>query len=213
MDIPKVAMTEETIDCRQPRYPRNVSEDRRFCDPALRQVCLCQRSAERPRPAHASWTDTVRMLCAVPPSRRRRRPVRSERSIDTHTKGTRANLSHIADITRRARLCPARNLNPFSDVRTKSRGHFSDLCHVRLASRLRMRRSRRTHVVSARRRSSGDGCPRCEHARTHGAIRLIAPYSPEKIAAPGTQAGSIETSALAWMAVKKKRQDYPPLSK
>ena len=41
------------------------SEDRRFCDPALRQVCLCQRSAERPRSIH--WTDTTRVPCIAHP--------------------------------------------------------------------------------------------------------------------------------------------------
>jgi hypothetical protein len=55
------------IDCRQPRYPQKISEDRRFCDPALRQVCLCQRSADRPRSTHASGTDTARVPCLVPP--------------------------------------------------------------------------------------------------------------------------------------------------
>jgi len=54
------------IDCRQPRYPREISEDRRFCDPALRQVCLCQHSARRPRSTHRSWTDAVRLFCVTP---------------------------------------------------------------------------------------------------------------------------------------------------
>ena len=43
----------------------------------------------------------------VPPSRSHHRPVRREPSIDTRTTGTSANLSHIADITRRTRVSPA----------------------------------------------------------------------------------------------------------
>jgi hypothetical protein len=54
------------IDCRQPRYPWKISKDRRFCDPASRQVCLCQLSARRPRFTYPSWTDTVRVFCVVP---------------------------------------------------------------------------------------------------------------------------------------------------
>ena len=73
------------IDCRQPRYPRKISEDRRFCDPALRQVCLCQRSARRPRSTHLSWTDAVQVVLRCTSSRSHRRPVRREPSIDTHT--------------------------------------------------------------------------------------------------------------------------------
>ena len=119
------------IDCRQPRYPQKLSKDRRFCDPASRQVCLCQLSARRPRSTHLSWTDIVRVSCVVSPSRRHRRPVRREPSIDTHTPGTRANLSHIADITRRARVSPAMNSCPIRDVRMKSRQRLSDLCHMR----------------------------------------------------------------------------------
>jgi hypothetical protein len=121
----------EAIVCRQPRYPRKISEDRRFCDPALRQVCLCQRSARRPRSTHSSWTDIVRVSCDAPPSRSQRRPVRRGRSIDTHTTGTRANLSHIADIIRRPRVAVAMNSSPISDVQAKSRQRLSDLCHMR----------------------------------------------------------------------------------
>ena len=52
--------------CRQPRYPQEVPEDRRFCAPALRRVCLCQQSACWPRSTHARWTDTVRDLRSSP---------------------------------------------------------------------------------------------------------------------------------------------------
>jgi hypothetical protein len=120
-----------TIDCRQPRYPQKLSKDRRFCDPASRQVCLCQLSARRPRSTHLSWTGIVRVTCVVSPSRRHRRPVRHELSIDTRTAGTRANLSHIADIIRRARASPAMNSSPVRDLRAKSRRRLSDLCHMR----------------------------------------------------------------------------------
>jgi hypothetical protein len=52
--------------CRQPRYPQKIPEDRRFCAPALRRVCLCQQSACWPRSTHARWTDTVRDLRSSP---------------------------------------------------------------------------------------------------------------------------------------------------
>lgn len=71
------------------------------------------------------------MPCIASPSRRHRRPVRRERSIDTQTTGTSANLSHIADITHRPHLGPTRNSSPISDVRTKSPWRLSDLCHMR----------------------------------------------------------------------------------
>ncbi len=129
------------IDCRQPRCPRKISKDRRFCDPASRQVCLCQRSARRPRSTYPGWTDTVRVSCVVSPSRRHRSPVQRAPSIDTRTPGTRANLSHIADITRRARVSPAMNSSPIRDVRTKSRQRLSDLCHMRYLRDFRTRKS------------------------------------------------------------------------
>ena len=111
-----------------------------FCDPASRQVCLCQRSARRPRSTYPGWTDTVRVSCVVSPSRRHRSPVQRAPSIDTRTPGTRANLSHIADITRRARVSPAMNSSPIRDVRTKSRQRLSDLCHMRDARKSRKKK-------------------------------------------------------------------------
>ena len=137
-DAPRVEQTEGSY--RLPAAPLSLKlsfKDRRFCDPASRQVCLCQRSAGRSRSTHLSWTDIVRVSCVVSPSRRHRRPVRREPSIDTHTPGTRANLSHIADITRRARVSPAMNSSPIRDVRTKSRQRLSDLCHMRDARKSR----------------------------------------------------------------------------
>ena len=125
----------EAIVCRQPRYPQKISEDRRFCDPALRQVCLCQRSARRPRSTRPSWTDIARLSCVAPPSRSHCRPVRRGRSIDTRTTGTSANLSHIADIIRRPRVAATMNSSPISDVQTKSRQRLSDLCHMRCVQR------------------------------------------------------------------------------
>jgi len=47
------------------------------------------------------------------------------------------NLSHIADITRRARVSPAMNSSPFRDVQSKSRPRLSDLCHMRYARQVR----------------------------------------------------------------------------
>jgi hypothetical protein len=118
------------IDCRQPRYPQKRSEDRRFCDPALRQVCLCQRSAGRPRSILPGWTDAIRASCVASPSRSDRRPVWRVRSIDTYEMRTSANLSHIADIMRRARLSLPMNSSAFRDVRTKSRQRLFGLCHI-----------------------------------------------------------------------------------
>ena len=85
----------------------------------------------RPRSTHPGWTDAVRVPCVVSPSRSHHRPVRREPSIDTRTIGTSANLSHIADITRRTRVSPAMISSTFRDVRTKSRLRLSDLCHMR----------------------------------------------------------------------------------
>ena len=150
------------IDCRQPRYPQKLSKDRRFCDPASRQVCLCQLSARRPRSTHLSWTDIVRVSCVVSPSRRHRRPVRREPSINTRSPGTRANLSHIADITRRARVSTAMNSSPIRDVRTKSRQRLSDLCHMR-------------DVRNARKKRGRISCP--SHNDHRGLLHLLLSHS------------------------------------
>jgi hypothetical protein len=74
-------------------------------------------------------------------SRSHRRPMRRERSIDTHRTGTRGNLSHIADITHGLRVRPAMKSSSISEVRTKSRGRLSDLCHMRCVRKLRTRQS------------------------------------------------------------------------
>lgn len=118
------------IDCRQPRYPRKIPEDRRFCAPALRQVCLCQRSAERPRSnLQVGPTPYVRPA-QFPPSRSHRRPVRRQRSIVDHAGRASENVSHFEDTILRPQLGPAGNSSPISDVQTKSRPRISDLCRM-----------------------------------------------------------------------------------
>lgn len=54
------------IRCRQPRYPRKNTKDRRFCDPALRRVCLCQRMAAVHRVATDGATPSPRHLRSPP---------------------------------------------------------------------------------------------------------------------------------------------------
>lgn len=55
------------IDCRRPRYPQKITEDRRICDPASRRVCPCQLVAEWPRSTSVGLTDAAYTTRVMPP--------------------------------------------------------------------------------------------------------------------------------------------------
>jgi hypothetical protein len=70
-------MDQRAIDCRQPRYPQEIPEDRRFCAPALR-TGLPLSAIGRTAAVNSCELDRRRMVwpAQCPPSRGRRRPVR-----------------------------------------------------------------------------------------------------------------------------------------
>ena len=131
-DAPEVEQTLGSY--RLPAAPLSSENSR---GPEVLRPCLTAGlplSAFGPKAAiHSCELDRHRegVLRCISPSRSQRRPLRRERSIDTHTMRTSVNLSHIADIIRWAQLGPAMNSSPISDVQPKSRRRLSDLCHMR----------------------------------------------------------------------------------